>query len=175
MLRLIAVGSAKRRIYLVTNVQDPTALSRKQAGDFYRRRWGVETAYRAVKQTLARRKLLSRSGDLAERELAGIVLASWMLALLSLVTRGRGAWRQAWSPAETVRILREGLQWPDRRGRSLQRRLARALLPEDRSRRRKTRQNWPHKKHDPPCGVPKVTPASAALIEKAQHFTALAA
>lgn len=175
VLRLIAVGSAKRRVYLVTNVPSQTALSRQQAGDFYRRRWGVETAYRAVKQTLARRKLLSRSGDLAERELAGIVLASWMLTLLSLTTRGRGAWQRAWSPAETIRILREGLQWPGRRGRSLQRRLAGALLPENRSRRRKTRQDWPHKKHDPPCGVPKLIPASAALIEKAQHLTALAA
>src|SRR5438445_5140437 len=86
VLRLIVVGTGTRRVYLVTNVRSRTALPRKQAADFYRRRWGVETAYRAVKQTLARRKLLSRSADLAERELAGIVLASWMLALLSLVT-----------------------------------------------------------------------------------------
>jgi hypothetical protein len=175
VLRLIVVGTGKRRVYLVTNVTHRTALSRKQAADFYRRRWGVETAYRAVKQTLARRKLLSRSADLAERELAGIVLASWMLALVSLVTRGRGAWRRAWSPAEAVRILREALQCPGRCGRSLRRRLAAALLPEGRSRRRKTRQRWPHKKNDPRCGAPKVTAAPAALVEKAQHLTPLAA
>jgi Transposase DDE domain len=159
---------------LVTNVLRPTALSRKQAADFYRRRWGVETAYRAVKQTLARRKLLSRSADLAERELAGIVLASWMLALLSLTSRGRGAWSRAWSPAEALRILREALHWPRRRGRSLVRQLAVALLPEVRSRRGKTRQDWPHKKNDPRCGAPKVTVASATLVAKAQHVTPIA-
>jgi hypothetical protein len=175
VLRLIIVGTGKRRVYLVTNVLRRTALSRKQAADFYRRRWGVETAYRAVKQTLARRKLLSRAGDLAERELAGIVLASWMLALLSLLTRGRGAGPRAWSPAEAVRILREALQLPRRCGHSLRRQLAVALLPEIRSRRRKTRQDWPHKKNDPRCGAPKVTVASATVVAKAQHFTPLAA
>jgi len=175
VLRLIAVGPAKRRVYLLTNVLSRTALSRKPAADFYRRRWGIETAYRAVKQTLARRKLLSRSGELAERELASIVWASWMMALMSLVARGRRAWRRAWSPANVLRILRESLDRMGRSGHSLMRKLSLALLPPKRWRRRKTRQEWPHKKNDPPCGVPKITPASAALIEKAQHVTALAA
>jgi len=48
-------------------------------------------------------------------------------------------------------------------------------LPERRPRRRKTRQDWPHKKNDPRCGAPKVKAAPAALVEKAQHLTPLAA
>ena len=175
VLRLIVVGSGKRRVYLVTNVSSRTALSRKQAADFYRRRWGVETAYRAMKQTLARRKLLSRTSDLAQRELTGIVLASWMLALLSLLARTRRAWGRAWSVAAVVRVMRQALHGGRRAGRSLGRRLAQALVPAVRSRRRKTRQDWPHRKNDPPCGVPKIKRAPAMLVAQAQRFTPLAA
>ena len=170
VLRLIVVGSGQRRVYPVTNVWSRTSLSRKQAADFYRRRWGVETAYRAVKQTLARRKLLSRSSDLAERELAGIVLGSWMLALASLLARGRQLWRRAWSPAKVVRILRQALLALRRSGRSLWRLLAKALAPDAGSRQRKTRQDWPHRKNDPPCRAPKIKRASATLAKKAERF-----
>jgi hypothetical protein len=171
VLRLIVVGTGKRRVYLVTNVRSAVALSRKQAADFYRRRWGIETAYRAVKQTLARRKLLSRSSDLAVLELTGLVLGSWMLGLLSLLTRGRRLWRRAWSPARVVHALREALRNLSRAGASLDRRLAAALGPAERSRRRRKRQAWPHRKNDPPCGTPKIRQAAATLAANAQRFT----
>ena len=171
VLRLIVVGTGKRRVWLATNVRSAAALSRKQAAEFYRRRWGIETAYRAVKQTLDRRKLLSRSSDLAVLELTGLVLGSWMLGLLSLLTRGRRFWRRPWSPARVVRALREALRNLSRAGASLDRRLAAALGPAERSRRRRTRQDWPHRKNDPPCGPPKIRPATATLTAKAQRFT----
>src|SRR5205085_1331425 len=104
-LRLVTAGARRRRVYLVTNVLSRTALGRKRAADFYRRRWGVETAYRAVKQTLARRKLGSRSADLAALELAGVFLAGWALSLLSLFGRGRSPGKPNGlrrSPHETV-------------------------------------------------------------------------
>jgi hypothetical protein len=174
-LRLVVAGSGKRRVYLVTNVISRTALSRRQAADFYRRRWGVETAYRAVKQTLARRKLCSRSADLAALELAGIFLAGWAVALLALSARGRRALTRAWSPAQACAALRAFLGRPAARGRSLRRALARAVPAAARPGRRKARQRWPHKKNDPPCGRPRLTRASRPLARQAQRVMAAAA
>jgi hypothetical protein len=174
-LRLVVAGSGKRRVYLVTNVLCRTALSRKQAAAFYRRRWGVETAYRAVKQTLARRKLCSRSADLAALELAGVFLAGWAVSLLALVARGRAALTRAWSPAGAYAALRVFLGRPTARGRSLRRALARAVPTASQPGRRKTRQRWPHKKNDPRCGKPRLTRASRPLARHAQRVMAVAA
>jgi Transposase DDE domain len=175
VLRLIVVGTGRRRVYLVTNVQARTALPRKLAAEFYRRRWGIETAYRAVKQTLARRTLRSRAADLALHEVVGIVLASWMLALMGLLARGRRALRAVLAPAALARTLRHALDRLGRRGPSLWRRLGRAVAPSPTHRRRKVRQAWPTKKNDPPCAAPTVRRAPAALIQKAQRVRAKAA
>jgi Transposase DDE domain len=173
-LRLLVVGSGKRRVYLLTGVLSRRELSHKQAAEFYRRRWGVETAYRAVKQTLERRKLRSRAADLAQWELVGIFLAVWMLSIVSLFARGVQARTQAWSPAQTIGTLRQALHRAHRRGPSLRRRLAHALV-EPSPRRKKTRQRWPRQKTEPPCGAPKMKLASRTLVLKAQRFAAGAA
>jgi hypothetical protein len=174
-LRLLVVGSGKRRVYLVTSVLSRRHLSHKWAADFYRRRWGVETAYRAIKQTLARRKLLSRAGDLARWELVGVFLAVWMLSIISLFARGARALKRAWSPAQTIQILRQALSIADRRTASLRRRLAQALAEQSPRVRKKTRQIWPRQKTDPPCGAPTIQQATPTLILKAQTFAANAA
>lgn len=173
-LRLLVVGPAKRRVYLITNVPSAQALSRRQAGEFYRQRWGTETAYRAVKQTLARRKLCSRAADLAVLELVGVFLGGWALALLALAARGRAALGRPWSPAQAARALRRALGRPATRERSLRRVLA-AEPVASRPGGRKVRQRWPHKKNDPPCRAPKIIPAPRPLVEQAQRVTAVAA
>jgi hypothetical protein len=174
-LRLLVVGTGKRRVYLLTGVLSRRELSHKQAAEFYRRRWGVETAYRAVKQTLERRKLLSRAADLAQWELVGIFLAVWALSIVSLFARGVRAHRRAWSPAQTIQTLRQALHHADRRGPSLRRRLAGALIEPTPSGRKKTRQPWPRQKTESPCGAPTIKPAPMTLILKAQRFAAAAA
>jgi len=166
-LRLVVAGTGRRRVYLVTNVLDRAALPRRLARDLYRRRWGIETAYRAVKQTLDRRRLRSRAADLAARELVGVFLASWALSLLSLFARGRGALRRAWSPARAAAAVRGALGGMAGGRRSLRRALARAVLAPPGRRKKKTRQDWPHKKKDPPCGAPHVRRAPAALVRLA--------
>ncbi len=173
-LRLLVVGSGKRRVYLLTGVLSRRQLSQKQAADFYRRRWGVETAYRAVKQTLARRKLLSRAADLAQWELVGIFLAAWALSIVSLFARGARAQRHAWSPARTIQTLRQALEHADRRGPSLRRRLAQARAEPATRSRKKTRQRWPCQKTEPPCGAPKIKRSTKTLILKAQRFATAA-
>jgi Transposase DDE domain len=174
-LRLLVVGSGKRRVYLVTSVLSRRQLSHKRAADFYRRRWGVETAYRAIKQTLARRKLLSRAADLARWELVGIFLAVWMLSIVSLFARGARARTQAWSPAQTIQTLRQALDNADRRAVSLRRRLAQALAEQSRRGHKKARRGWPRQKTEPPCGAPTIKQATTTLILKAQRFVAIAA
>jgi hypothetical protein len=174
-LRLLVVGSGQRRVYLLTGVLSRRELTHTQAADFYRRRWGVETAYRAVKQTLERRTLLSRAADLARWELVGIFLAVWALSIVSLFARGARAQRRAWSPAQTIRALRQALHHADRRGPSLRRRLAQALAEPSRRGRKKTRRGWPRQKTEPPCGAPKIKPATTTLILKAQRFAWAAA
>jgi len=174
-LRLLVVGSGKRRVYLLTGVLSRRQLPHAQAADFYRRRWGVETAYRAVKQTLARRKLLSRAADLARWELVGIFLAAWALSVVSLFARGGRARSRGWSPAQTIHAVRQALHHADRRGPSLRRRLARGLTTPGPAGRKKTRQPWPRQKTDPPCGAPTITPAPLPLILKAHRLAAAAA
>ena len=171
-LRLLVVGSGKRRVYLVTGVLSRRQLSHTLAADFYRRRWGVETAYRAVKQTLARRKLLSRAADLAQWELVGLFLAAWTLSVVSLFARGIKMQTRPWSPAQTIGTLRRALHCAHRRGPSVRRRLARAVVEPAPPDRKKTRQRWPRQKTEPPCGAPTIKQASRTLILKAQQLAA---
>jgi hypothetical protein len=68
VLRLIERRQGKQKMYLVTNVLDKKALSEKNAGVLYEMRWGVEVFYRSFKQTLQKRKMLSRSPEAAKCE-----------------------------------------------------------------------------------------------------------
>jgi IS4 transposase len=61
VLRLIVLQRGNRKIYLPTNVFDPRQLSDEEAGMLYEMRWGIEVFYRSYKQTLSRRRLLSRT------------------------------------------------------------------------------------------------------------------
>jgi len=170
LLRLIEVGRGKNKVYLVTNILDPFALSKNQAAAFYRQRWGIETAYRAMKQTLERQTLKSRAADLAALELAGVVLGHWALALLSLQARGRKRATRGWSTAKTVRTLRHGLQrgaprrcWRDELRRGL-------LTPPKRRGKNKRRQEWARVKTHQPCGAPTVRPANSTELAALQRL-----
>src|SRR5262249_31735911 len=99
-LRLIQRRQGKKKMYLVTNVRDPRALSPKSAGVLYEMRWGVEVFYRSLKQTLAKRQMLSRSPQAAQCELTWTMYGMWLLGLMSvskIVARGRDPLR--WSAA----------------------------------------------------------------------------
>lgn len=84
MLRLITLraGKGKPPVKLVTNILDRRALSRAMAGRFYRMRWGVEVQYRTLKQTMERRKMLSRSASYAHAELEWTIIGCTVLGLL---------------------------------------------------------------------------------------------
>lgn len=163
-LRLLIVGRGKKKVYLATNVLDSLALSKKQAATFYRQRWGIETAYRSMKQTLGRRTLRSRAADLTKLELVGIVLGHWALALLALKARGAKLATRGWSTAKAAAAIRAALTEGVTRTawHAAWRRIL--LTPIKRRGVKKRRQEWAKAKHDPPCGAPTIRPANLSEL-----------
>ena len=85
VLRLIRLGQGKKTMYLVTNVMDQKQLTKGQAKKLYQRRsWGEEVFYRSYKQTLQRRKLLSRTAATCMVESQWTLLGLWVLGLMTV-------------------------------------------------------------------------------------------
>jgi hypothetical protein len=164
VLRLIRVES----VYLVTDITDSRRLSAKAAGDLYRRRWGLEVAFRSLKQTLAHRKVRSGTASHALMELRWAFVGVWMLTLLgaAAIARVKEPPRRLSlaSALAAVRAARGGIV--SRRG--LLARLGKAVLDSYKRRGSKKAYRWPHKKNPPPPGPPKVTTATRAQVQRAQ-------
>ncbi|MEK7732477.1 MAG: IS4 family transposase, partial [Planctomycetota bacterium] len=103
-LRLIVLKDRGKRVYLLTNVEDPRGLSRRMAGEFYRARWGIEVEYRGLKQTLGRRKVLARTPEPGAMELAADILAMALLLLYAALVMGAKVARL--SLAQALRAIR---------------------------------------------------------------------
>ena len=173
LLRLIRVGRGRKQQWLVTNVLDPCELPKRMAAGLYRQRWGIECAYRSLKQTFSRAKLRSQAADLAQLELAGSVLGHWLLARLSLRARGPTLGPRDWSPARSAEALRAILtgQAPSRGWRSA----LRAVLPDPPKPgppRKRTRQKWVRKNQHQEPGAPRLRPATPAELQAAAGLMA---
>jgi hypothetical protein len=172
VLRLIVLHDGRnRRVCLLTNLL-PTELSVHQASELYRRRWDVELLFRAMKQTLERRKMLCAAPANAEVELDWTVVAQWILSLLYWETRGeKSPVRRGF--AQALRLVRAAMAGRGDRRASLWRRLRE--IRQDRYVRLgpKKARHWPHKKNDPPCGTPKMRIATPQEIRLAQEVYAL--
>lgn len=173
VVRLIRLHDGRREMCLITNVLDDKELSLQQAVDSYRLRWGIELWFRQLKQTAARRKLASAAPVQATLELAWLVVAMALLGLTGVEdARRRGAPPRALSPGATLNALRTLAQQPQLRGGlgTLRCRLGRCLRDPYLRRAPKVRQRWPHKKHDQPPGLPKITEATEAQVAAAQEL-----
>ena len=83
VLRLITLTDDRNRtMYLLTNVLESKRLGDASAARLYALRWGVEVTFRALKQTLGRRKLLSDSPRNARPELSWAMIGLWTLLLV---------------------------------------------------------------------------------------------
>lgn len=173
VLRLIVLGRGKRRMYLVTNVLDEKALPRKAAALLYEMRWGVEVFYRTTKQTLQKRKMLSRAPEAARCELTWALLGVWLLGLMSVsAILGRGGDPLSWSAALARRRVREAMRLAPPDGpcrQSLVERLAGAVKDTYTREGEKKARDWPHKKKDKPPGGPKIVLAKAQEIRSAKR------
>ena len=155
-LRLIVLKQKGKRAYLLTNVDAPTRLSRRMAGEFYRARWGIEVEFRGLKQTLGRRKVLARTPEPGGMELAANILA--MALLLLYAALALGAKVSQLSLAKALRTIHRAIE-ALRHGEScawLLRWLREAVGDEYTRRSSKRARDWPHKKTARPPGPPKL-------------------
>lgn len=174
VLRLIRLRPGKQTVYLLTNILAPWQLTNSQARALYRLRWGEEVFYRSFKQTLQRRRLLSRTAATCQVESEWTLLGLWLLGLMT-VSRIIAARRdpKSWSVAGSRDLVRQALRdEPPRRQprRSLSAALADAVLDHyDRS-SDKTARNYPRKKKEKPPGPPRIESAEPEEIERAKRL-----
>ena len=143
-------------VYLLTNVVEPTRLSRRIAGEFYRARWGIEVEYRGLKQTLGHRKVLARTPEPGAMELAANILAMALLLLYAALVMGAKVARlslaQAW---RAIRWAMEALRH-DESCAQLLRRLREAVADEYERHSSKRARDWPHEKNERPPRPPRL-------------------
>ena len=140
-LRLIRLPGQGPTMYLLTSVLDPGALSDAQAATIYHRRWGIELTYRALKQTLQARKLRSHAPVQALLEIHGLLLGLMLLGLWTRQAIGPASPDRAWSPAQALRVVRQGLHRPELRQAWTP--LLAEARPDEYERQHKTRVAWP--------------------------------
>jgi len=175
VLRLLRLKRSHQEVYLVTNVLEASKLTRAQAAEIDRRRWGIEVTYRSVKQTLNRSTWLSRTPSTVLAEHQGTLLGFWILQVISLeeLSQKRIDPRQ-WSPAQARdacrRVLRhvfhptaeDQLTWRDQ--------LAQSVRDSYRRLRPKRARDWPHKKHDPPIQPPRIVKLTTSQRKHGQRL-----
>ncbi len=175
VLRLIERCDGNKKMYLATNVLDNKALSEKSAGVLYEMRWGVEVFYRSLKQTLEKRRMLSRTPAAAKCELTWAMMGLWLLGLITaeaILTRGGDplAWSAAKARVRVRRSMRRALA--RRRDRGLVDDLAKATKDGYVRRGSKKARDWPHKKKEKPPGAPKIHSADAGQRKAAKRVKA---
>lgn len=168
-LRLIVLKRGGKRVYLLSNVLESTRLSRPMASKIYAARWGVETEYRALKETMDRRKVLAKTPEPGAMELAGNILALAMLILQAAIVLASHIPRLSIALAlKVIRHAIEALRWVGCCCNFWE--LLRAAVKDEYRRHSSKRaRDWPHKKNDSPPGQPKLrrlTRREKARIER---------
>ena len=169
-LRLIVLKERGKRVYLLTNVDDPRRLSRRMAGEFYRARWGIEVEYRGLKQTLGHRKVLARTPEPGAMELAADILAMALLLLYAALVMGAKVARL--SLAQALRAIRWAME-ALRHGESctqLLRRLGEAVTDQYERHSSKRARDWPHKKNERPPSPPRLRRVSKTEIARIERI-----
>lgn len=179
-LRLIRVMlTHKTHAWLLTSVRDPRRLSATTALRFYKMRWGIEVAFRGLKQTLAKSKLRCHNSTRLLAELNWAILSMAVAELFAMHAQRKP--REGKSPPDsgkrslvkTLRALRAAMRHPNRTpksGNDLASRLRRAVTDRyvrTRPKRARYRRKNPDKK---PLGDPKVRGLTAREKQKLAEF-----
>ena len=161
-----------RRMSLLTNLLTDTQMTAEEARMLYGKRWGVELLFRAMKQTLVRRKMLADAPQNAQRELDWTMVGLWMLGMLAVETSAQKA--PAYEGfAQVLRIVRAAMGGRGNGRSSLWRKLRQIRRDCYVRKHAKKARDWPHKKNEPPCGNPDVRMATPREILKAQRLFGL--
>ena len=164
-LRLIHVG----KVWLITDVTDPRELSKRAASELYRRRWGIEVAFRSLKQTLGHRKVRSCAAANARRELAWSIIGTWVLTLIGAIAIGRaGHAPDRLSLASVLAAVRSRVSSASET--RLCRRLRGAVRDGYCRRSSKAAYQRANKKTQSPPGKPKITAATQTQVERAARL-----
>jgi hypothetical protein len=160
VLRMIRVRlGRKTQAVLLTNVLEETELSTKEALSLYKQRWGIELAFRNLKQTFGRRVLRSHRSDRALNELTWSIVGLTIAQLFGLNQQMqlKGANPNRLSVADTLRAVRKtcnGLSYDDVESDDFETLLRFAVIDDYERRSSKTARYQPQKKHPPSCGQP---------------------
>jgi hypothetical protein len=131
-------------------------------------RWGLEVAFRTLKQTLEHRKVRSQTAAHALAELDWAIVGLWVLGVLGAgVLRKTGVSPRRLSFAAALRAVRHAAR-VNPRPRVLRRRLRRAVIDAYPRTARKRACRWPHKKNPPPPGPPSITAATPRQVRAAK-------
>jgi hypothetical protein len=173
VLRLMVLAQGKKKMYLVTNVLDEAALSKKTAALLYEMRWGIEVFYRSTKQTLQRRRVLSHTPAAAKCEFTWTMLGVWLLGLMSVSgILQRGGDPLSWSGARARHRVRQAMRrvaTTQRCPQTLSAELAQATKECYVRLGSKKARDWPHKKKEEPPGSPEITLATRKQLRAAQR------
>jgi len=164
--QIVLVDGKNRQMCLLTNL-DSEALTLEAARELYARRWGVEVFFRGLKQTLARRKMLSKTPMHAQVELDWTLMGYWILGLwlweqrVEKVPVSQGL---AW----TLRLVRAAMTGRLDRRSNLRSAWQRMTVDRYVRRRPKRARNWPYKRTETPCGMPQIRMATPIEIRYAK-------
>jgi hypothetical protein len=166
--RMLVVDGRNRRMCLRTSLA-AAEMSLSEAVELYRRRWGIEVLYRGLKQTLGRRKMLSDAPAHAQVELDWTMAGYWMLCLLLWEQRGAAA-AVTCGVADALRLVRGAMAGRGDKRANFAAPWRRLTVDRYPRRRPKAARDWPHKKHEPPCGVPELRMATASEVRRAKQL-----
>jgi hypothetical protein len=172
LIRIPAQGKAKRDVWLLTDILDPTRLAVATASKFYRWRWRNEGVFRIYKRTINKLKLSSRTVRLVHREAEASLLAlQILLAHADLALRPkRTAGEVVISPRKVlIEIRRELNGTTNRRDGSYRKRLEGCRADSRCQKSPKACREWPrrtpHKPPKPPI-LHTLTDEQKALLHK---------
>ena len=173
VLRLIVLRQGKQDVYLLTDVLDPAGLTDEEAGTLFGMRWGEEVFYRSYKQTMQRRKLLSRTAATCLAEVHRTLLGLWLLGLMTALRLiGQGIDPLAMSVARARDAVRQAVRdkRPRRGSRGLDGALRAAVKDGYVRHMSKAARDYPRKKREKPPGPPRIQAATGAEVKRARRL-----
>jgi len=180
VLRLLHFKDARNSdVYLVTNVLKEQSLTRRQAGEVYRRRWGIEIQFRSLKQTFGRTKLRSRTPERAMVELQWSLIGLWMIQLLARreQIKARDPHKLT-SIATVLRIVRQVMQRDTavpKRTESFTTRLAQAVTDDYQRKSKKASRDFPRQKKQKGIAKPHIRIATREDKKRLKRYLEIAA
>jgi hypothetical protein len=173
VLRLIVLRQGMQDVYLLTDVLDPAGLTDEEAGTLFGMRWGEEVFYRSYKQTMQRRKLLSRTAATCLAEVHWTLLGLWLLGLMTALRLiGQGIDPLAMSVARARDAVRQAVRdkRPRRGPRGLDGALRTAVKDGYVRHTSKAARDYPRKKREKPPGPPRIQAATGAEVKRARRL-----